>query len=379
MLVTLHEACFEGGDLIALMSLFGVCRARGHALVLKPPDWRTRPEHALNRWLSAIDLAVAQSVRDFLRVSQTQASRLPGGTLAVEVKPLAESQWSQASLTIGDATLLLMAPLRLLVENERSDLSFLRRLVPQNYRRQLDSALERGELEAYHAGGIGEMKKILEGLLERSGETRARRVRRLRLWAMFDRDADPKDASLPSATSQAVASLCVQDPSQRGDPWPLVGHQLGRRAIESYLPDRVLSKWAEQGTGKERIRRREKVEALKDLRAKRPLVAWQLDMKKGLLASANKACRKRVEEQGQALRMGPPKETAKRVLAEDLDPLFRDLDDKQRGALAFGFGDVAGLYEGENFDPDGFVKEYERGPSEQVGARELVESILQRL
>jgi len=204
MLVRLHQACFEGGDLIALMTLVGVCRARGHALVIDPPDWRSRPEHALHGWLSVIDPDAAQSVRDFLRASQAQASRLPGGTLVVTVEPLAESQWSRALLTIGDATLLLMAPLRLLVENERSDLSFLRRLVPQNYRRQLDSALEQGELEAYHAGGISATSTTFSAERWRSALGTSRRSTRVRIST--PRASSRSTSEVPRSKSARVSS-----------------------------------------------------------------------------------------------------------------------------------------------------------------------------
>jgi hypothetical protein len=65
--------------------------------------------------------------------------------------------------------------------------------------------------------------------------------------------------------------------------------------------------------------------------------------------------------------------------ADALDSLFHDLEEFQRGALAYGFGDVAHLYGNANLLDHVFAEEYDRGPTEQVSRLQLVESILQRL
>jgi hypothetical protein len=102
-------------------------------------------------------------------------------------------------------------------------------------------------------------------------------------------------------------------------------------------------------------------------------------MKKGLVASASPACRERLKKERKQLSGRRHEDIAKCITDGDLDALFHGLEDRHRGALTFGFGELASLFEHQGIDASHFANEYGQGPAEQGSAQELVESILQRL
>ncbi|NVB42821.1 hypothetical protein G6O69_33685 [Pseudenhygromyxa sp. WMMC2535] len=374
MLVIVHDACFRG-SVTKLHALLHLCRLRGHALVSPFPPRGSPLSSAYAQW----QRSQGPEVTELLRALKMRSRQLPAGSHQIEVVAASESKWSRAQLTLDDAISLLMAPLRLLVENGRSDVAFLERLVPAAYREQLDGALRSGALEIEHGGGLGEMKKILETRLDHREQDKPRRLRRLRTWVMFDRDADLNNPAEPSVTSSAVVALCERDHNERGDPWPLPWLQLGRRTIESYLPEETLELWVARARGNETKRRRETLEALKALRSTHPRVAWQLDMKKGLQANVSGEHRAQLKQARRGRKTPLPEALANHLPDDALPEFFHGLTMKQRGALAFGFGDDIAEGFHEDLDGERFIREYERGPNEQSSAQTLVESILTQL
>jgi hypothetical protein len=370
MIVKLHQPVFTTSDLLALAGLLEVCRRRQHTVLVVPST-------SMQDVLATLPERLRDGVEALLRAGRNRYPALAADSLSIDVIHAEESDWTRARLTLADAFELLSSPLRLLIEDGRSDLAFLRRIVPSNFRRQLDEALDDRRAEVHHAGGLGQVKVILQDLCS-SDATLIQRIRRLRTWVMFDRDAG-QDAREPSAVSLAVKGLCDRPHEDRGDPWPLIGHQLGRRHAESYLPKAALWLWAEDGKGNERRRRQEKVTALEQLRSKRPQAAWQVDIKKGLRANLKKQHRVHLSDNFQRLKTTRPSQLAQEFPADALDSLFHDLEEFQRGALAYGFGDVAHLYGDANILDHVFAEEYDRGPTEQVSRLQLLESILQRL
>ena len=83
-----------------------------------------------------------------------------------------------ARLPLLVALELLQRPLRLLLENGRNDWAFLEKVVPKAWKKLWGRAVEKRWLEEQNAGGITEMKQIIEQQL--AGDP----VRRLRTWAM---------------------------------------------------------------------------------------------------------------------------------------------------------------------------------------------------
>jgi hypothetical protein len=136
---------------------------------------------------------------------------------------------SPARLPLGDdANDFLNRPLCLLVEDKLSDMGFLGKTLPQLWRNKWQRAVKRRWLEPEHGGGLTNMRRIIEE--DVAHDT----IRRLRLWALFDSDAvspgKPSDAS--RLTKEACTAL--------GLPF----HQLERRMIENYIPQRAMRDWA---------------------------------------------------------------------------------------------------------------------------------------
>ncbi|NBC47324.1 MAG: hypothetical protein GVY22_04890 [Gammaproteobacteria bacterium] len=184
-------------------------------------------------WLDSLPDACCRQVRQILEQGVRAASGSSADAVGIRLVAEPRSDWAAGRLCLDDALRLLQTPLGVMVENRRADWRFLLALAPPVQRDQLQHALDQGWLEILHAGGLGDMKAWLEELLVKPFTSVSNAARLLRLWVMFDRDADSADRSQPSQASIAMKTLCESAPAR---PWPLGHYQLGRRAIENYLP-----------------------------------------------------------------------------------------------------------------------------------------------
>lgn len=134
-----------------------------------------------------------------------------------------------ARLPLDDeAEILLVRSLRLKLENEISDWSFLQRTLPPMWKNRWSQAVKHRWIEEEQGGGITEIGRIVSKKIAHD------RIRGLRLWAMFDSDAS-KAGELPQATRR-TRDAC----EEQGVPF----HMLERRKIENYLPEGVMRAWA---------------------------------------------------------------------------------------------------------------------------------------
>ncbi|GAB4517219.1 MAG: hypothetical protein Tsb0020_35840 [Haliangiales bacterium] len=379
MLVVIDQSFFEPSDADsreasdadspALFEIFALAFDERHVIVTRPPYAEDDTCQPINPWLGRLPSRLQAQLRQVLAQGLVIAADLPSdiSTCYVGYEPL---QWARARLSCEDAARLLRTPLRLLLENRRNDLTFLRRLAPPDHRRVLDEALAKGWIDV-HGGGLGEVKKLLEELLTAPAEDLPARIFRLRLWVMFDRDSHPADRRAPSPETDTIVQLCQ---TQRDDPWPLSFHRLARRSIENYLPRKLLEAWADEATGRQKTERHKRVAALAQLARDQPKAWFQYNMKGGLLKDVSGSVRKEVVEQQRELQV------------DDLDSLFHGLSSSQRRALMTGFGDkIADLFDrpprgvDEAMLEQWFRDEYDRGPSEQVSREELLESLFARM
>lgn len=237
MKVILHDEIFASTSDLALIELLALGQGGRHAMVARAP--RT----ALEAWLTGLECAAPRLVAALQAVlsdgfDAAAASSDQCATLQVQATP--QSDWELGHLTVADAIRVLRAPLKLLVENGRADFHFLLCLARPTDRKWLQTVRDLGWLEVQSAGGLGEIKLVLEDLATLPANWKpVDQVRRLRTWAMFDRDKDPKTPGEPSQDSLASRTAC--EAIQR--PWPLCFFQLGRRAIENYLPWSCLDDW----------------------------------------------------------------------------------------------------------------------------------------
>lgn len=345
MRVLIDAALFAGAgsEDLAFLHLFSLARDGRHVLLTSPIYGRDEPREVLD-WLDSLPEACCRQVRQILEQGVRAASGLSADAVGIRLVPEPRSDWAAGRLCLDDALRLLQTPLGVMVENRRADSRFLLALAPPVQRERLQHALDQGWLEILHAGGLGEMKAWLEELLVKPFASVSNAARLLRLWVMFDRDADPADRSQPSQASIAMKTLCESAPAR---PWPLGHYQLGRRAIENYLPVEALRYWQSEKSGREGTRRRTVVSALCELRKNKPEAACQYNMKSGLLADLSSDTRKDVEEK------------ARRIQDADLDPLFHGLSDTERDGLKKGFGKQIVAYLEHVAEAD-FRHEFER-------------------
>jgi len=190
-------------------------------------------------WEEARDLALRESPLDVLR----QVVRVvPGERNRLGHTP--------PTLCVSTALRVLRQPLRLLVENARTDGDlFVRRVGVLGGRdRRLQQYLDRGWIEFETAGGIEEMAATLDA---RKGDP----AWRLRRYALFDSDA------LSPGTASNTATVL----RRRCERTNLPHHCLHRRSAENYLPPTAIERlWADRGgtQSDERLRRTRSFRAL---------------------------------------------------------------------------------------------------------------------
>lgn len=354
MRVLIEAGVFESGPL-ALLAITALADDGRHTL-LTHPAFEEGQAYAANRWLAALPEPVRRRAQTVLDHGVRQGA--DDGTSLVRVTSSSDSDWRSGRLTAVDALRLLATPLKLLLENRRNDLAFLLAIAPACYRDDLTRALGRGWVEPEQGGGLEEIGVRLTELATAPENDATAQVARLRLWVMFDRDADPKDPRQPSRSSERVRALCRQDTLQ--GPWSLTAVQLARRSIESYLPTELLRRHHREREHGRRLAAREHLFKLDRV------AYYQYDMKRGLRAQkrAHSAeARRRVYRPN----MNPGWAGAQGVLA--LPPPFAALPSWVARELAPGFGSSIGeLYANLGTDLEPLIDaEYERGPARTHG------------
>lgn len=237
MIVTLDEALFhaEVADDVALLSV--ICDGLGRYKVHTRPAYRPIDDNLVNRWVADQSARVQARARIVLEeglkapeYALERGAREP--RLVVENR--GEPEWPDsfdlgpARLPLSIARQLLARPLRLLLENGRNDWAFLAKVVPLAWKARWERAVAERWVEEHNAGGITEMRRIVEEQL--AGDP----VRRLRTWAMFDSDGQ----------RTGDASQNSEDTRRACESWGVAHHRLVRRAIENYIPKAALFDWA---------------------------------------------------------------------------------------------------------------------------------------
>ncbi|WP_437927159.1 hypothetical protein WMF37_50425 [Sorangium sp. So ce291] len=391
MIVTVDRRLFQQGLLALVRCLRFVFAAstREHVL-LTDPVWDAEDDtHPVRVWLNALSSEVQEAVQNELERSLDKAATMTAHAARLRVEPIAESRWDAGVLTPEDALRAMYTPLWLALENGRNDLEFLRRILERHDRAELDKHIAEGLVEIPLGGGTGELAAFLARLKKPDGATSW--IRRLRSWAMFDRDAHSSDPRQPSATSEKLRDHVVS----MQKPWPFPGHQLGRRTIENYLPFEALDKWAEDGRESDRTRRRQQVEAFKSAdfgSARRACFNMKEGFEKDVAQEVRDELSQRRKEQyklkrqrRQLLPRNAPANhraiarPAVRWLKEtELPVVFQGMQNEAfRNRLNRGFGTaIAALYrEDSEIDDVWFHRVFDGDPAAQAWRKQLVESL----
>lgn len=391
MRLILHRDLFDPHnqeEAVALADLFStIARYQPPTpALLTAPLWNSDPEAnngPIDTWLAQRHTHEAFAFREALAKSLHHITQRPSGTglsaegnlphwhlegsFTIYVERRSSSDWKNQLLTLTDAADLVREPLQLLLENSRNDLTFLKHLAgPTDGQTLLDLGAEPGRLEI-HGGGCGEIKKWLEKLKmqETAGRISAVWRKLLRTWVMFDRDAGELDAFQPSKDAVELLELLKQlhDDWGGGPSWVC----LGRREIESYVPDEGLRQAASQQHQK--VLAKKVIEWRNDM--KRAPWAWNMDLKKGLRGDL----RANLDQQTR----GDLKNNLIPLEASMLKSPFDTLGSEDVGLLEHGFGERR-LREGMGKNPppewiNAIPTEYDRGPSGQVPRLELIQSL----
>jgi hypothetical protein len=258
-------------------------------------------------WLSGLSTSQQEDCRLVLDDGLlTDASAPKGQTILI--RAIETSVWSASppQLSLDDALIFLQKPFRVLLENSGNDRAFLLTFATSESRKLLQDWERKEWLRVESGGGILEVERQVRLAIQTPGE-------HLRLWVMFDSDALRSGA--PSKQSKELARACSKKISY---------HQLGRRAIENYLPLETLSRWVEAKQEAEAKKSRRKL-----LRAFQQMTSEQryyYNMKGGLGRDTN------------------------RDDIENAKDLYTGLNEDTQNALESGFGgSIAELYQ-QNLD-----------------------------
>lgn len=332
-----------------------------------PPDERDVFTNVLLQSLVTVMSAPGVALADS---SQTPRRWFIPPRVTVRVEPRAASDWLTRRFTPSDAAKLLREPAHLVLENQRSDLGFLRALAGSTNARHLNALVD-GSLVVLHGGGGGEAKALLKDLADAPADpTRWRRC--LKTWVLLDRDADQLDATKPSKAATDLLDVCERVSAVYPDALSWICLQ--RREIESYIPDSGLRAITRPNVHPDFAStvikwRGDPVTAPS---------AWALDLKKGLRGdlvpnwSASLA-----EADANKIKWGQsPAES------HMLKVPFSALGAAELAALRQGYGDTIGEHL-RSATPVSWISdlpvEYDRGPLDQVPRASLVQSILERV
>lgn len=222
---TVALAAVQSADVILLHQLFVHAYTGRHVVAFDPPD-------CLDAWLMGLDTNTRLCYQHALRQSARQA-HLPPDVATIFIGFSRQECWDDpvAHLSLANAITVLNEPVGILLENITTDWAFLRKIMRQQDREKLDSAIDKRWAEALHGGG-NDLQKNLERRLATASQG-------LRTFVVFDSDRlhpDEWDENWDEGDCQALVWGRIAKANM-----PLRYWVLRRRFIESYMPRTELA------------------------------------------------------------------------------------------------------------------------------------------
>ncbi len=260
MIAIIEDDVFAASDIDTKLALYELLRlgfGERHYIQCEP-FFDPGGAHEVNRWLERQE----RDIRDICELVFENGGAIettgfaPRPMQRIRVAAISIPDWdaSDPRLPIDVACRLLQTPLQLVVEDKVNDGAFVRACAGPELRKRLDNAEKQGWVKFDNGGG-------LSNILKRVREEGRDPLLALRLWVLFDSDARvsfdsekqaPKDDEIPSQYGPSQQSRDVVHACKNARR-VIYGHQLWRRAIENYVPGRVLQNWAKGD--RERIRK----------------------------------------------------------------------------------------------------------------------------
>ncbi len=223
-------------DLIALLR--GVA-LRGHSLFVVDDPFGTASTESkdFEQWTAELSSNLKREVT-WLR---ERVHRIPpnavtrGATTVVVVKQVSNQRATARRVVVdlSEAIKIATLPLFVLVENGLSDAAFLRRTLPAPWRKKLKEWESAGTVRFEHAGGIGEMKRLVEHCSIEGATANplgmGASAWRASHFLLSDRDSEDREGK-PSRDARELQRACERAQLQRQL------HILLRRDQESYIP-----------------------------------------------------------------------------------------------------------------------------------------------
>jgi hypothetical protein len=208
---------------------------RRHTLIISdnPRDTRkNRAAPSYTQWLQSLPLGLQAEIGLLVqRLAIVTANTVARGA---ERMLVSSQQWPNVPgcvVTLEEAIRAVTLPTYVLVENAVNDAAFLRRIMPPVWAQKLDRWERQGMLRFEHAGGISQMKQILEHFTNDENSKRAfglpSRLWRLVHVLVYDNDNDHKN------TRDLDKACVVHSMKSRA-------HRLKRTKQEHYLPREAL-------------------------------------------------------------------------------------------------------------------------------------------
>lgn len=131
MIVIIEDEVFTSQAGLALQSLFWL-GYEGRHLVQTDPPYKPEGNEAVNRWLAGLDTLSREQAELALEIGVEQAVKASPPEITIRIAEVTSADWAAASprLPLTDALGLLYQPLRLLVEDQQSDGTFLLSVPP---------------------------------------------------------------------------------------------------------------------------------------------------------------------------------------------------------------------------------------------------------
>jgi hypothetical protein len=200
---------------------------------------RIRPDvrPVWDEWADRLPPDLADELRLAWDESERRAT-LGGPAERVQVRPGTAPNFAQAPIVVdpANALALLGRPLRIMLENGRTDRAFVLAFADKAVARALKQAEEAGWLVFESCGGISEM------LLHATAAQRSAPMDVLRTIYLCDSDATVP--GVPSASATKVKSALARLERRFSRLPPYFGQALQRRAAENYAPPGAVLTWA---------------------------------------------------------------------------------------------------------------------------------------
>lgn len=244
MRVILDSSLFTSATIeqLSLLECIALGRDERHVILCEPP-FEPDGDEQVNRWLAQHEPTLRAELTLILDQANEASMGVPLNTKTIRVVAGQDSKWPRAHLCLQDAARLLREPLHILLEDAINDLAFLLRLAPSGPRERLTQALEHGWVVVDHAGGVDGIRRIVSKLDAQDTSTL---IKRMRYWIMFDRDSDSRDRAQADPKTERLHQLLNQQPT---DALHIKHYRLERRAIENYIPNAALERWANAARG----------------------------------------------------------------------------------------------------------------------------------